>query len=334
VGAKLGGLDIMREVIRQFYDFSEVDVPVQLPAAHQRRHRKLTVETDQGKFLIKTYKRDPVVLDSLRFQHRLSDHLRALHVPVAGIKRAEDGRGVVELDTWAMELQEFVRGGSMPLNSETLRKSADALGRLHECCRDVPCPPRDNQKWRFSEVPRDLFKKLFDLAAREVGPQPLAAQCNVIGEFLQGAADNLNEDKRAEFETGLIHGDWHGGNLMYDGNELTAVVDLEFAGDGCYLEDIAYGVSNLCIRTSAVEEKLALRTSILLDTYQRHRTLSYAEEVALYYAVGVKHIATVSYQSLQAGGKIAGYTPAQWIQILAVQMRWLAEESRKAKWGE
>jgi len=334
VTEKLGGLDIIREVIRQYYDLGEVGLPQQLPAAHQRRHRKMTVETTAGKFLIKTYKRDPLVLDSLRFQHRLSDHLAAHGIPVAPIRRAKDNRSVVEVDTWAMELQGFVRGGTMPLNAETLAVSATALGRIHEVCRDVPVPPRDAQKWRFSEVPRDLFKRLYDLALQETDAARLKAPCDIIGQFLQDSADMLSETKRSAFETGLIHGDWHGGNLMFEGNHLTAVVDLEFSGDGCYLEDIAYAISNLCVRTTTEEDKLALRVDLLLDKYQRHRMLSYAEEVALYYAVGVKHIATVSYQTLQHGGKIAGYSPANWIAILAVQSRWLAEQSRKARWGE
>ncbi|MBI1320982.1 MAG: phosphotransferase [Candidatus Hydrogenedens sp.] len=331
---KLGGLDIIREVIRQYYDLGEIGQPEQLPAAHQRRHRKMMVQTTAGRYLIKTYKRDPVGLDSLRFQHRLSDHFAAHDIPVARIQRAKDGRSIVEIDTWAMELQHFMPGGTMPLNAETLGVSASVLGKIHEVCRDVPVPPRDAQKWRFSEVPRDLFRRLFELAARETEAAKLKEPCDNIGKFLLDAGDALSEAKRDAFETGLIHGDWHGGNLMFDGNTLTAVVDLEFAGDGCFLEDIAYGMSNLCVRTTTEEEKLQLRTDILLEKYQKFRTLSYAEEVALYYAVGVKHIATVCYQSLQAGGRIAGYTPSQWVHILAHQARWLAEQSRRARWGE
>lgn len=331
---KLGGMEIIREVIRTYYDLGEVGMPEQLAAAHQRRHRKMTVETGAGKFLIKTYKRDPVVMDSLRFQHRLSNHLLKNGVPVARIQPTRQGTTIVEMDTWALELQSFIVAGQMRLTENTLKASANALGRFHLVCRDVPCPPRDAQKWRFSEVPRDLFKRLYDLAATQAPSASLLGHCNAIGTFLQDASQVLSESKRGQFETGLIHGDWHGGNLLFHEDELRAVVDLEFAGDGCYLEDIAYAISNLCVRTSMDVEKLALRTNLLLDTYQRHRTLSWAEEVAVYYAVGVKHVATVSYQSVQAGGQIAGYTAAQWVQRLAVQCEWLAGQSRRVRFGE
>lgn len=330
---KLGGMEIIADVIRENYDLGEVQLPQQLEAAHQRRHRKMTVETSKGKFLAKTYKRDPVVLDALSFQHRLSDHLDKNGLPVARIQRTRRGTGVVEVDNWALELQQFIVGESMQLTTTTLTESAKALGKFHAVCRGLPVPPRDAQKWRFSEVPREQFQKLYENAREEVGESKVSRFCDEIVSFLNDASKELHYDKRNEFEVGLIHGDWHGGNLMFHNEELKAIVDLEFAGDGCYLEDIAYGISNLAIRTTHDEAKLRYRTFMILDYYQTHRTLAFAEMVALFYAVGVKHITTVSYQVPQHG-KVAGYSAAEWIFRLAVQARWLGEMARKARWGE
>jgi len=334
MSTRLGGMEVIAAVIREHYDLGEVGLPEQLEAAHQRRHRKMTVETTAGKFLIKTYKRDPVVLDALRFQHHLSDHLAKHDLPVAHIQRARNGKGIVEVDNWALELQQFVEGASMHVNSKTLSNTSKALGRFHEVCRGLPVPPRDAQKWRFSEVPRVAFEKFYQKALQEGDEAQLKQYCNEIVVFLNSAAEALSEAKRGEFETGLIHGDWHGGNLLFRGDELVAIVDLEFAGDGCYLEDIAYAMSNLCIRTTTSEEKMKIRAHMLLDNYQKSRTLAYAEMVALYFAVGVKHITTVSYQVPQHAGKVAGYTAAEWMERLAIQCRWLSEQSRKARWGD
>ncbi|MFP4499782.1 MAG: phosphotransferase enzyme family protein [Candidatus Hydrogenedentota bacterium] len=332
--AQLKGLDIVAEVIRRHYDVGAVQRPVQLALAHQRRHRKMVVDTDAGRFLVKTYKRDPVVLDALRFQHRLSDHLAENGLPVARIQRAANGKGIVELETWAMELQRFIAGEAMKVNTPRLTVSAHALGEFHRVCRDLPCPPRDVRMWRFSEVPRSAFQKLFEAAKAERDAANMTDCCNEIALFLQGAAKELSIEKRSEFETGLIHGDWHGGNLLFQGDTLVAIVDLEFAGDGCYLEDIAYGLSNLCLRTTTDPARLETRMNTILDNYQLSRELSYAEMVSLYYAVGVKHITTVAYQLNQQGGKVAGFTAAEWMERLAAQCRWLNECARKARWGE
>ena len=326
-------MEIIAEVIRDHYDLGEVAMPQQLEGAHQRRHRKMTVETSKGKFLVKTYNTDPVALDALRFQHHLSERLHENELPVARIQRARSGKGFVELDTWAVELQRFIEGKSMRVNGATLTSSANALGRLHEVCRDLPHPPRDVNMWRFSEVPREIFQNLFDRAKAESSDPVVDACCNELALFTREAQEALSIEKRNEFEVGLIHGDWHGANLLYRRDELAAIIDLEFAGHGCYLEDIAYGISNLCIRTTASGEKMLARTNILLDTYQMHRSLSYAELVALPYAVGVKHLTTVAYQT-QQHGKVAGYTAVQWLKRLVLQCRWLAQQSHKARWGE
>ena len=325
---KLGGLEILAAVIREFYDLGDVEMPQQLVDAHQRRHRKLTVKTSAGRFLIKTYKQDATVLDALRFQHRLSDHLQAHGVPVAGIQRAKNGKGIVEMPTWALELQQFVEGEPMQVTSSTLTTAAEALGRFHQVCRDFPRPPRDARMWRFSEVPRESFAKFYDLAKSQGDPEAATEHSNQIAVFLHDAGKKLDLEARNRFETGLIHGDYHGGNLLFNDAKLVAVIDLEFAGDGCFLEDLAYAMSNLCIRTSNNPERLTMRTNVLLDNYQLHRTLSYHEEEALYYAVGIKHVTTVSYQVTQLGGQMAGYTAIQWMQRLAEQCNWLANRAK------
>jgi Ser/Thr protein kinase RdoA (MazF antagonist) len=335
VTTKLDSLDIIAQVIRDNYGLGRVDRPEPLEGAHQRRHRKLLVNTALGRFLAKTYKRDPYVLDALRFQHRLSEHLLKNGIPVARVQPTTTGVRIVELDTWALELQAFVEGESMQVSSDTLAISAQALGRFHESCRDFPRPERDAQMWRFSEVPRNSFSSLYEMAKSEGGDaNVLNEQCNRIALFLRDAGDALSLEKRSRFETGLIHGDWHSGNLIYKDDRLMAVVDLEFAGDGCFLEDLSYAISNLCIRTTMKPDRLSKRTDILLDQYQRFRTLSFYEEAALYYAVGVKHIATVSYQIQAQGNLVAGFTAAAWMERLALQCGWLAERAQKIRWGK
>lgn len=326
-------LEALAKVIRENYALGRVDRPVPMEAAHQRRHRKIVVPTAVGRFLAKTYKRDPYVLDALRFQHRLSDHLAKNSLPVAKIQPAANGKRIVEVDNWALELQAFIDGKSMAVSSETLTIAGKALGRFHEVCRDFPRPLRDTHMWRFSEVPRESFAKLFERAKSEGGGDKAVQHCNSIALFLQEARQELSFDKRGQFETGLIHGDWHGGNLIFQGDNLAAIVDLEFAGDGCFLEDLAYGISNLCIRTTDRVDRLAKRTERLLQSYQRFRTLSYYEEAALYYAVGIKHVATVSYQLPQLGGKVAGYTALEWMERLDVQCQWLGETARRVRSG-
>jgi len=330
---ELHGMSTVADVIRAHYEVGAVDRPRPFEGTHQRRHRKMVVDTGKGRFLVKTYHADVATLDALAFQHRLAGHLARQGLPVAEIQRTREGRGIVVVDDWALELQRFVEGEAMRVGDRTLRVSANALGKFHEACRDFPAPPRDARMWRFSEVPRASFEGFYKRARAERDTPELTDQCNRIALFLHGAAEALSFQRRNQFETGLIHGDWHGGNLLFRGEELAAILDLEFAGMGCYLEDLAYAVSNLCVRTTENPEKMRVRTELLLDAYEDSRTLSPVERIALYYAVGVKHVTTVCYQSVQQGGTVAGLTCAQWMARLDAQCAWLGDTAERLRWG-
>jgi Ser/Thr protein kinase RdoA (MazF antagonist) len=325
--------EILRDIIADHYGVGKVDVPETMADAHQRRHRKLVVHTQMGDYLVKTYQRDPQVLDSLRFQHRLSDHLAKHGVPVATIQPARNGKRIVELDTWALELQQFVNGEPMLVTGDNLRQSSIALGRFHQVCHDFPRPPRDTRLWRFSEVPRESFRKLYELALTQGNKDRVNEACNQIALFLHASAEELGIEQRSQLETGLIHGDWHSGNLIFRDDRLVAIVDLEFAGDGSYLEDLAYATSNLCIRTTVKEDRLNKRVNILLDNYQRYRSLSFREEAALYYAVGVKHVATVAFQIQGDRQQVAGHGADEWMFRLAAQCTWLQRRAEKVRYG-
>jgi Ser/Thr protein kinase RdoA (MazF antagonist) len=326
-------MDLVADVIRTQYEVGKVSRPRWLEDVHQRRHRKMIVETDKGVFLAKTYHCTPVVSDALSFQHRLSDFLHEHGVPVAHIERAKNGRGFVEADGWILELQSFVEGAPMRVSSDTLAKAGDALGRLHVLCQDFPAPQRNAGLWRFSEVPREQFEALYSQACEEGDKEEMERCCDNIIQLMHDASEFLDEKVRDSFELGLIHGDWHGGNLIFKHGKLAGIVDLEFAGVGCYLEDIAYGVSNLCLRTTNNEDKIALRVEIFLRNYEKHRSLSWDERVALYGAAGIKHVTTVAYQ-IEHLDELAGYTAAEWIERLSVQCNWLREQARKIRFGE
>lgn len=326
------GEAVIAELIATHYDLGAVGLPTVPPRVHQRRHRKWMVNTDGGAFLVKTYHNDPVVIDALHFQHRLAQHLAENGLPVAAIQAARNGKKLLVVDDWVMELQRQMPGVPMPVTTPTLITSAETLGRFHVCCTGLPAPPRDRNKWRFSEAPFQAFQQLYETARPLGDEQQLLQYCDHIALFLQDAHEALRADKRSKLETGLIHGDWHVGNLLFDHHKLSAILDLEFAGEGCFLEDIAYALSNLCIRTTRDPEKMQHRTNLMLDAYQRHRSLSIFEMLALYYAVGVKQVTAVAYQ-IQQQGRAAGYNAAQWMERLAAQCAWLDEQARKIRYG-
>jgi hypothetical protein len=99
-----------------------------LENTHQRRHKKIVVESEKGKYLAKTYTNDAVTLDSLYFQHNLSNFLYSHDLPVAQILRTHAGKSFIAKDNWAVELQSFLSGGPMPLTVQTLKVAGSCSG--------------------------------------------------------------------------------------------------------------------------------------------------------------------------------------------------------------
>ena len=203
---KLTGMDVIADIIRKHYDLGELQMPRQVENVHQRRHRKMVVESEAGKFLVKTYKNEPAIMDALYFQHNLATHLKENDLPVAGIQKTRDGRTFVCTDNWVLELQEFLEGGQMPVTGETLQLSGEALGHFHKVCQGLPAPLRDARKWRFSDVPEETYFAFYELAAKERNDERLVEHHEKIREFLKAADEVLDIGRRYTFETGIIHG--------------------------------------------------------------------------------------------------------------------------------
>lgn len=329
IGETIVSPDRIATLVQTQYGLDLVAPPTLLDEGTHRRHYKFLIDTNGGRFIVKTYPRDLHVLDALRFQHRLSDHLLQSGLPVARIRRTREGRGYAEMEQLAVELQQFIEGHALRPSYQALKIAAETLGRFHESCRDFPCPPRDARMWRFSEVPREALVALYDRAKCEGDTTKVTVACNEIVLFLRHAADALNESIRNRFETGVIHGDYHAGNLLFQDDNLMGIIDLEYAGGGCFLEDLAYAASSLCVRSCVDPHHLAQRFDLLEHAYQQHRSLSFAEERALFYAVGIKHVTTVAFQTLAGKQRLAGYDAAQWMELLVAQCAFLSARARR-----
>ena len=48
----------LTNILYEHYDLGEIQPPKTLASVHQRRHRKFVIDTERGRFLLKTYHND------------------------------------------------------------------------------------------------------------------------------------------------------------------------------------------------------------------------------------------------------------------------------------
>jgi homoserine kinase type II len=83
---------------------------------------------------------------------------------------------------------------------------------------------------------------------------------------------------------GPIHADLFRDNVMFDGDQLTGLFDFYFAGNDCFLFDLAVCLNDWCVRHGDPEvdgQHDPARAQAMLQAYQRKRPLSTAERQLL-----------------------------------------------------
>ncbi|MFC4949852.1 phosphotransferase [Pseudonocardia sp. GCM10023141] len=158
--------------------------------------------------------------------------LAAAGVPVAAVRWAVDdaqwfGTDAVLQDRLdALPLHMSHAEGSATLGvTEALTQAVDALARMHA----VPAP----EGW---ELPRTL--------PAEIGFwTPLLGKASDPEWASTGTAlhDALLAGLPADPDTGILHGDFHTNNVLFDAvGRLVAIVDWEISGVGAHLLDLAW----------------------------------------------------------------------------------------------
>jgi aminoglycoside phosphotransferase (APT) family kinase protein len=115
---------------------------------------------------------------------------------------------------------------------EVLAHLAQLLARLHQ----ASAPIRDEDRAHLPDVSPDALLPRFASWADQAGHAPLRQSVDALAERFV-SLQNAEEQRSAPM--GLVHGDCHRGNVLSDGQRITAIIDWEEAGLGDGRLDVA-----------------------------------------------------------------------------------------------
>lgn len=322
------------ELLREHYDIGEVAGLEALQRMDGAYGIPMLLQVENNKYLIQKYPKDKAIINNVEFRHRLTKHLQSNNIPVPNILKTKNGERLLETEDSYIEVQEHLEGGNMELTPEHLIGAGDMLGWYHKACESFKEEYQAEKIWQFAEPKADAFKQVSQWAFNESDDANLKKAIKHIKAFMLEAPLEFDDSRQKVLETGIIHGNWKGLYLVFDGDHLNHINNISFARSGCYLEDLASAVTNHCLRTTRNPEKLSERTDMFMQQYQLIRPLSYPERIALYYAVGLKQLSVVTFQLLLFKGKLAGLSSAQWIHRMAEQIHWLEKQAKAERWGK
>lgn len=196
---------------------------------------KLVSKRSHQGYFLRISKRD--LKEDIAFEATWLEVLAKDGVPVAPLVKTYSGEPFSISEFGATTLFKEVFGTHLNFdkenfpNKEQIASAAKALARIHQASSSVATAlPR--QRTIFTELSRvESIKDNLNLD--EPGNS----------EFLSGISDSLAWAKSQQFEPVLIHNDYRIGNLLFEGDEVAAVLDFDWSCMGPAIKDVAHALA-------------------------------------------------------------------------------------------
>lgn len=206
---------------------------------------KFIVEWNGRRFLLKRRSRersDPVLV---ALCHEVMIGARSLGAPLPRLLGTNPGdNSMLQLGGRVYELMEFVAGDPFARSAAQARSAGRTLGDLHRVLRN--CSPSYaapvGSYHASAEILRQFERVIEQTDERGAGngsagdDRRLAEDC--LGDYERAAA---RAERSPEMATQLVHGDWHPGNLLFVGDRVAWVLDLDGLSIAPAETDVAMG---------------------------------------------------------------------------------------------
>jgi len=180
-------------------------------------------------------------LERLRFQVNLQRHLLARGVPTAAILEANDGSVLVVDDegvTWM--LFAHVHGTAYAFdNPKQTVEAAQWLARFHDVCASFAAePPEAPGQVPIRACWANASQNLSGLEAMFQGSR-FKDELAYVRAYWQSLLQDWPLERVDALPSGLMHGDYHGRNLVFVGERLAGLFDFDDVSRGPLIWDVA-----------------------------------------------------------------------------------------------
>jgi homoserine kinase type II len=244
------------------------------------------VETSKGRFVVRRNHRQHTE-EAQRYRHRLISWLHAHDVPAPSLIPTRDGDTLLTLEGRTYEVSEYVQGEAFNASqAEQIAQVGVMLARYHRAVREFPAPP-DPKRLRYS--PQSLMALNEVLMKRDFFMGDLSETLS----WYDGRAARLRKllpDQQYERLPHLpIHGDIHRDNVLFDQDQVAALLDYDQVAWDTPVADIV----DALVAFASIDKPKAIswgvfagpldetRAAHLLEGYAREASLSTEEVRAL-----------------------------------------------------
>jgi homoserine kinase type II len=217
------------------------------------RAPKVRIRTRRGDFLLK--RRAPGRDDPYRvaFAQSIQIHLVQHGCPVPKIiGTRDDNNSMLQLDDRIYEVFQYMPGIRYDNSTVSTESAGKALATLHRLLADYQSPyePPHSSYHAAAGIDAKLARIPEAVAAREpkADHRALDRTCRFLRKAYHQAARRVDETGFGSWRRGVIHGDWHPGNLLFKhpAGPVSAILDF----DSARMEPLMVDLANAALQFS------------------------------------------------------------------------------------
>ena len=217
-------------------------------SAGNRRAPKMIIVSEKGKFLLKRRPKGKDDLYRVAFSHAVQMHLAEKGFPVTSLVATTDEKNtILQLNNHIYEFFNFINGTRYDRKVETTIDTGRQLAKFHQYLKDFAFQWKPLKgSFHDSSIVRHHLKSLGALNGSNSDKQLIKTAEDLMALF-NNSSIHVNELGFDIWDTQVVHGDWHPGNMLFSGGKLVAVLDFDSVKIAPEVTDLANGMLQFSI---------------------------------------------------------------------------------------
>lgn len=223
-------------------------------------------KTTKGRFILKIFEKADIGF--IRYQIKIINFLDKKKVPVASILKQKNKKEILIYNKKKIIIQKFLVGKSKEkYNKNTLKDVAKHFGKMSRNLLKLKLANKSNWKINYQ------FKLIRGFTKNNI--LNLTKEAKLL-------LKSLKKLDKKRLRKSLIHGDYHGINILIKDNKLKAIIDF----DDSHRDYIAYEIAVFMIDPLITENSFNKRlTKIFFKEYEKQLDIKQEEKKAVYFFV-------------------------------------------------
>lgn len=314
------------------YDLGAIESITEFPRG-SRKSPKVGIVSERGKFLLKRRPRGHTSSKRLAYAHQLQRHLMLTGFPLPRLTAPAHSDGLVlHHEGYIYELFDYVRGQRFDGSVAQTRDAGVTLARFHQAVEDfTTAEPAHKGDYHDANPVRTGLNAIPSSLSGHDSVAGLEAEVLEVAQELYDAYERCCERVEAlglrDWPAGVIHGDWHPGNMMYRNEKVVAVIDYDSARVSQRAIDIANGTLQFSILSGKqvedwpdeIDEK---RAGAFLAGYRSERSIADGEQTCLPHLM-MEALIAESVLPIAATGSFGRHQGFRFMRMVRRKTAWL-----------